>query len=335
MSNPDTDTLAPYRQRALVLQVTSIVFSIIMMFSVVLNFFITHNYPVGASALIYSSFCIYIYLQIKRDNLKRWYFYGNAIYLTIMMLNSLITVPINSGVIFAFICLPAIYYIFLNFRYATLFTALLFITIVPIIWLKMTTHFTLINFTLVYAAIWTISHLHELTRQKQSEQLEYQATHDPLTGLQNRLALERAIEHLKKSGCQYHLLYIDIDHFKKINDQYSHIAGDGVLQQTAATLHAVSRNSQLYRIGGEEFLCLVLAEDCTDVALLAERVRKTFDDTHYQYHQIDIHYTVSIGVSCSSPDTEFDLTLHLADKALYRAKKLGRNQVCFDEAIDQ
>lgn len=243
------------------------------------------------------------------------------------------TTPISSGVIFAFICLPAIYYIFLNFRFAAVLTLLLFIIICPIIWMKMTTYFTLLNFTLVYSAIWTISHMHELSRQKQNQQLEYQATHDRLSGLQNRLALDQAVQHLAKTGDAYYLFYIDIDHFKRINDQYSHTAGDSVLKQTAQILQHLTGSQQLYRIGGEEFLCLLPAQQCRDVLSLAEQIRSTFAESYYQYKNKQIQYTVSIGVSYSHTDTEFEVALHLADKALYRAKRGGRNQVCYDQSV--
>ncbi|HEY6548998.1 MAG TPA: PAS domain S-box protein [Vicinamibacteria bacterium] len=158
---------------------------------------------------------------------------------------------------------------------------------------------------------------------------ERMALTDPLTGLGNRRAGEEAIQRevarARRLKTPLSFVFIDVDHFKAINDQRGHAGGDEVLCQVAHALKAVFRTSDtLVRWGGEEFLGILAANDQEGARVLAEKVRLAIETL-----QIDglPRITVSAGTAELRPDEEPAATLQRADTALYRAKAEGRNRV--------
>jgi diguanylate cyclase (GGDEF)-like protein len=157
------------------------------------------------------------------------------------------------------------------------------------------------------------------------------ASHDPLTGVQNRRAMNQAllreVELAQRQKTRLSMLVIDADEFKRFNDRFGHSFGDEVLRKLADTTAATVRRSDLlYRFGGEEFVVLAAYTDIQDACLLAERIRARIAqiDTVADQH---IRLTVSIGVSMlAENDSPKDL-LQRADDAMYRAKRNGRNRV--------
>jgi len=127
------------------------------------------------------------------------------------------------------------------------------------------------------------------------------------------------------------LISIDIDHFKRINDNYGHPAGDKVLIAVSKQLQDSLRQSDvLARIGGEEFSILLPETSTEDALVFAERIREAQSQLRISGDwQGEIQLSVSIGVSSYQvSDAEFDALFSRADKALYQAKNSGRNQVC-------
>jgi diguanylate cyclase (GGDEF)-like protein len=163
------------------------------------------------------------------------------------------------------------------------------------------------------------------------EQLERQAMSDSLTGLPNRRAFEmeasRIVARAKRSGNAITVGIADIDHFKKVNDQYGHPVGDEVLNAISAVLSQASRASDFVaRIGGEEF-GLLFPDARPDTALaVAERMRRAVEAFPIKTSGgIELRITISIGLaSYSGALTD---ALSKADKALYEAKNKGRNRV--------
>jgi len=166
-------------------------------------------------------------------------------------------------------------------------------------------------------------------------ELEIQATHDALTHLLNRYALgQRFTEELERAR-RYKLplsvLIIDIDFFKRVNDTHGHHGGDACLMALGKMLLSISRKQDIAaRFGGEEFV-LVLPHTRPDEALLlANRLRKSVEDSPVHYEDKLIHITISIGMSGfeQAPDINSKQLLEVADQALYEAKETGRNRVC-------
>jgi diguanylate cyclase (GGDEF)-like protein len=152
---------------------------------------------------------------------------------------------------------------------------------------------------------------------------------DPLTGLFNRryfnLYLEKAILLCEKDFLV--LVMIDIDHFKNINDQYGHQCGDEALKHISDIIKNNIRNSDGYvRFGGEEFAIILPNTNLERGLAFAERIRAAVDQSTFTYKNNQIHFTISLGVSLYSGETEEEF-IEKTDKALYQAKENGRNQV--------
>lgn len=165
------------------------------------------------------------------------------------------------------------------------------------------------------------------------------ALSDALTGLHNRRFLERhfaaLLDEAAHKDLPLSLMVLDIDHFKLVNDNYGHDAGDEVLKAFAARIKRVVRGADLIcRMGGEEFV-VVMPNTAMDTAeKIAERVRASIQNTRFQIDASGraIPITVSIGIADRGADSGPDSVYKRADKALYRAKTEGRNRVSADAA---
>lgn len=163
------------------------------------------------------------------------------------------------------------------------------------------------------------------------------ADHDPLTGLFNARAYYRLCEMIRqqahRNGRPFAVLFVDLDHFKSINDRYGHEAGDIVLRAVATCLRRTLRQSDLVgRIGGEEF-SILLPDTTLDAARrLAETVREAIEAMMPEVGETRLRVTASIGVAIDHPQLISIAELqHQADEAMYAAKRQGRNRVtCLD-----
>lgn len=159
---------------------------------------------------------------------------------------------------------------------------------------------------------------------------ERRAVVDPLTGLRNRREFERALSlYAEGSSPAATLVYIDLDHFKTLNDTLGHPAGDSALQHVARLLEAAVRDGDLVaRIGGEEFAVWLPRTALAEALEVAERIRRSVATTRWHWNEAPYPLTASCGIA-SYPDPIRDL-LNLpaaADAALYSAKQRGRNRV--------
>ncbi|MFT7130969.1 MAG: diguanylate cyclase [Gammaproteobacteria bacterium] len=168
--------------------------------------------------------------------------------------------------------------------------------------------------------------------QEVNQQLESANRIDPLTQLFNRGYLEKCLQQefnrFKRSGSPVSLVMIDIDFFKKVNDEYGHPAGDAVLRVVGKTIETLQRNTDFSgRYGGEEF-AVVLTDTNVDQAIyFLDRLRKKLENTVVNYNGNDISVTISLGISEATAETsDYEQWLAKADQALYRAKENGRNQ---------
>ena len=164
------------------------------------------------------------------------------------------------------------------------------------------------------------------------------ALQDALTGLYNRRHLdERLASELaaaQRHGRPVSLLMVDIDHFKAVNDEHGHLAGDEALKMVAFVLRgAVRKEDVLARYGGEEFVVIARETALDGARALAERIRRAVERSHCAWQGRELGLTVSIGLTVSVGLTEFvpgrseREVLEAADRALYTAKQQGRNRV--------
>jgi diguanylate cyclase (GGDEF)-like protein len=163
--------------------------------------------------------------------------------------------------------------------------------------------------------------LHEL-----AQQLEYRATHDPLSGALNRAAvIDQATARLQQGDMA--LIVLDIDHFKWVNDDFGHPAGDAVIITVVACLQALlGPGVAIGRVGGEEFSVVWPTSSQEEAKAVALRICDAIADQVFGA-PIDRQITASVGVSWNAQGTSFELAYARADEALYAAKRAGRNCV--------
>ena len=170
-----------------------------------------------------------------------------------------------------------------------------------------------------------------------SAELNWQALHDPLTGLANRRQFESEMKLLlnkaKVDDLHHHLLYLDLDQFKVVNDTCGHDAGDELLKQVTTTLDNKLRKSDvLARLGGDEFGVLLESCDAENALVVANNLRQAVESFRFGWQTHSFKIGVSIGIAeITGGEERAAKVLSAADAACYVAKQSGRNRVCFHE----
>jgi diguanylate cyclase (GGDEF)-like protein len=174
--------------------------------------------------------------------------------------------------------------------------------------------------------------------QLQTELLEakkdllLQSRTDPLTGVLNRRAIlsqiESELSRARRENTKISVSMLDLDHFKKINDTYGHLAGDAVLRECMNRVgDSVRTYDSIGRFGGEEFLVILPGADQADALCVAERIRQNIVEKDADVEEVSISFTISQGLATSNGDITVENLIAMADEALYRAKENGRNRV--------
>jgi diguanylate cyclase (GGDEF)-like protein len=175
----------------------------------------------------------------------------------------------------------------------------------------------------------TVARQEREARDKAEDQIRRLAATDSLTGIANRRQyntyLHKWVADSHRHGEPLSLLMMDIDHFKKINDDFGHDTGDKILKEFAELADSQTRDADLLaRWGGEEFAVLLPHTDSDAAHRLAERIRTAVESNDFsEIHQL----TVSIGIATLEPDEDCESLMERVDRSLYQAKKMGRNQV--------
>jgi diguanylate cyclase (GGDEF)-like protein/PAS domain S-box-containing protein len=179
-----------------------------------------------------------------------------------------------------------------------------------------------------YGRIW---YFRDITERRQSEeQIRYLANYDALTGLSNRSQLVEklkvSINQANRRNSQFAVLFMDIDHFKNINDSLGHRVGDAFLVEIAHRLHKVLRQDDLIaRLGGDEFIIMLADSDAQGTVRVVEKLLNAISEPYVTEHH-ELVVTASIGIAQYPDDGEdVDSLLKSADTAMYRAKHEGRN----------
>lgn len=164
------------------------------------------------------------------------------------------------------------------------------------------------------------------------ERLQADAAIDFVTRIPNRRMLDKRLREecarFARHDHVFSVIMLDIDHFKRINDQYGHVAGDRILRATAALIHEQKRESDyLARYGGEEFVIILPGADITQATLAAEKIRKRLAGARMNYEGQAIIVTISGGIAAIKAGDTAEAIIARADAALYRAKENGRNRI--------
>lgn len=172
------------------------------------------------------------------------------------------------------------------------------------------------------------------SRVSRSRQLRELMMTDGLTGLMTHASIKEALRfelsRARRRGCPVSVAMLDLDHFKRVNDDFGHAAGDKVIAALAAQIRRAFRVGDMKgRYGGEEFLVVLPDAPAADGEKLLEQLRERFSKLTFSHNEQVFSCTLSVGMACSTDfaDLDSDQLLEQADRALYQAKDSGRNQV--------
>ena len=179
-----------------------------------------------------------------------------------------------------------------------------------------------------------VTHVSIMQREREEAvaKLQEYADRDGLTGIANRRYFEVRLRdeytRWQRYGGDLSILLFDLDHFKKINDQFGHVAGDSVLREMAQRVAGVVRAQDTFgRFGGEEFALLLPCTPLEDAMLVAEKIRHTIGDTPVDVHGVSVPVTASVGGAPARAGVPaYEALINEADAALYTAKRQGRNR---------
>ncbi len=301
--------------------------SLVLLTPFAVNNFLENRYLIGAGALAIIVIMAFNAWDTNRGNSRPW--------VVLYILTPCITIYLSmcfqtQGIIAALWTFPVILFFYCTLEDRKAWAANLFTlgVVIPQGWIVLDSAMALgVSVTLVAVSVFSAISARVTTSYQKT--LEDRIITDPLTGLLNRTVLDdtlnAAVEQHKRLGTPMSILLLDLDHFKDINDTHGHQTGDLVLIEVSRIIKQTTRLSDsCFRIGGEEFLCLLYGSDLDNSKRLAEKIRSGIEQLEVIPDQ---RTTTSIGVaSVQSSDTWQTWYKHV-DKHLYKAKNSGRNNV--------
>ena len=324
----ESDVMASYRNRIMI-PVGMTVLVLLTIFAV--NNLLQGRFDIGLVVLFAQALLMLVLLALRRSKPTPVPF-GAVV---VVLLVAVLVAVVRQGILGALWGYPLVLicYFMLSRRLALLFSLGMLVTLTLFVahWVSpelSTRVFATLLLTIIMINI-VLSVMGELQAA-----LMRQALTDPLTGAFNRRRMEQTLEQVVEQGRRRApnntMLMIDIDHFKAINDRLGHEAGDRVLQQMVAVINGRKRIVDLlFRIGGEEFIILLVETNTTDAVVLADDVRLRIEQAHLLQDQ---KVTVSVGICAQRAGQSADDWIKCADTAMYRAKSNGRNRVEIVEA---
>ncbi len=323
-----TDVMADYRNR-IILPVGITALLLLTIFAI--NNLLQGRFDIGLFILFAQAVLLVVVLALRRGKPSPVPF-GVVV---LLMLICVLFAVVRQGIIGALWGFPVVLicYFMLPRRLALLFSLAIIVTLTLFVahWVSFvlsTRIFATMLLTVIMINI-VLNVVGEL-----QEALMRQALTDPLTGSFNRRRMEQTLEHMVEQGKRRApnnvMLMIDIDHFKAINDRLGHEAGDQVLRKIVAVINGRKRVvDMLFRIGGEEFIILLLDTNTTDAFAVADDLRLRIEQAPMLQDQ---KVTVSVGICAQRAGQSADEWIRCADTAMYRAKRNGRNRVEIGES---
>ncbi|TGN39280.1 GGDEF domain-containing protein [Marinobacter confluentis] len=284
-------------------------------------------------------FAIFVMQAIRKtEHLERWAIIFLLPFCATMLFSMML--PTSSVTVFGWVLIIPILSHLLLGRHLGLILSGIFMTLTAALFLykhqdqpEMLAALPIANTVLIGICILAFSHVYEVTRERSELRLLELAQTDALTGLPNRIRLkesfERECKRASRDRTPFSLIVLDLDHFKTINDDYGHEAGDLLLRRVADTLRQCLRASDLpARLGGEEFGVLLTNTNTAQAAEVSEKIRSRIESMEVGFEGQALKVTVSGGIAELGVDGDsLRSLLREADNRMYEAKAAGRNQV--------
>lgn len=216
-----------------------------------------------------------------------------------------------------------------NYRYRLLIL-ILSVAAIGIILSTVLSTYSLVVFLAIYVLVLSFTHLFSMRIKVDNSTLAKLALKDALTGLQNRRSLELDMGETEIIEKIQSVIFLDIDHFKNINDRYGHVFGDEVLKAIASAIKSsINKNDKAYRYGGEEFIIVTQGKESSEATCL--KIKSAIEKIHLMTETYGEKNTVTFTASIGLASKEEGKTLHQlvkdADNAMYHAKEIGRNRI--------
>lgn len=296
-------------------------------------------WPLALAEIGMVLFAAFIFFSIRnRDQVERW-----ALLFLVPFCSTMVfamALPTSSITVFGWVLIiPILAHLLLGRHQGLLLSAAFMTVTAALYWFKhqhqpaLLEPLPIANTMLIGVCILAFSYVYEVTRERSELRLLELAQTDALTGLSNRIRLKETFERersrAKREQTPFSLIVLDLDHFKSVNDNYGHEAGDLLLQRFASTLRKCLRASDLpARLGGEEF-GILLANTNSDQAIeVSEKIRTCIEKMEVLFEGRTIRITVSGGIAELGVDGDsLRSLLGHADERLYHAKASGRNRM--------
>lgn len=285
----------------------------------------------GILELIYFVISFAMLGYVWKRSQPTWFLVFHCVVLTFLICFGTYISRVESSLYLWAVALPTVFYLALGLRVGFFWSmSCLLLELVALNFALRETvlipSLVLVNFIMAYIFVWTISHVYEDSRVKGVDRLNSLAHQDALTGAQNRLSLITAFNQRPKQFDGSYLFTLDIDDFKAINDSYGHAGGDEVLRQVVMRLGHVVGSQHIYRMGGEEFVVVLMPELVNTHGLteLVEKLQNCVMEAPTTFQSTQIKVTFSAGLERFTHQEGLDRTLSKADNGLYLAKKAGK-----------
>jgi diguanylate cyclase (GGDEF)-like protein len=297
------------------------------------------RWPLALAEIGMVAFAVFVFIAIRNtDRLERWALLFLMPFFATMVFSMML--PDSSATVFAWVLIIPILAHLLLGRHLGLLISVSFMSITAVLyWFKhqgqpeLLEAIPIANTALIGVSVLAFSHVYELTRERSELRLLELAQTDALTRLPNRIRLKETFERERRRSAReqtpFSLIVLDLDHFKAINDDYGHEAGDLMLRHVADKLQQCLRASDLpARLGGEEFGVLLANTNAAQAAEVSEKIRSQIEAMEVMFEGQTLRVTLSGGIAELGTDGDsLESLLREADNRMYQAKASGRNQV--------
>jgi len=297
------------------------------------------HWPLAVAEGVMAVFAIFVFLAVRQtDRVERWALVFFVPFCSTMMFSMVL--PTSTTTAFAWVLIIPILAHLLLGRHLGLIISVSFVAITALLyWLKyqgqpeMFEALPMANMVTIGISILAFSHVYEVARERSELRLLELARTYVLTGLTNRIGLKETFERERKRAERenkpFSLLVLDLDHFKAINDDYGHEAGDLLLRRVADTLRQCLRATDLpARLGGEEFGVLLANTNTDQAASVSEKIRSQIEKLEVNFEGQTLSVTLSGGLATLGDDGDnLQSILREADNRMYEAKAAGRNRI--------